>query len=258
MSFLSAPMKDLAHWMSQKTHKKSVYSFHEGSSSDISILGIKGACLCEMTHLQLPVPPGFVISSEASVEYYDDDKIIPQNLISEYTHAITEIERQTGRIFGSTSEYPLLLSIRAGATISMHSCEAKTNVLASASRFSLPESWCIPGISGTVLNLGFNDEIFHNLITHTGSRFAIDTYARHLMSFGIAVLGVDPQEYYNLIEELQSHNDKDNQSRYTKQDLLNIIEKFKLVRSIPTNPWEQLQLAINAMYTNWFSEESRK
>ena len=103
------------------TPSKRVYEFKEGSANEKSLLGNKGANLCEMTRLGLPVPPGFVITTEACLEYFDSGKTLPLSLEAEYIEAIFEIENKTGRKFGATGgfSFPLLLSIRSGAAASM-------------------------------------------------------------------------------------------------------------------------------------------
>eukprot|EP01036_Dinobryon_divergens_P042766 gene42766-56848_t len=143
MSFLSKPLGDLATWVTQH-HKKRVYAFNEGSGADELILGNKGVSLCEMTRLGLPVPPGFVISTEASLEYYDGKFSFPDNFVSEYTKAIQELERKTGKVFGGVDAVPLLLSVRAGTSVSVRAHESKHKVPTRHTHFSLPESWCVP------------------------------------------------------------------------------------------------------------------
>lgn len=158
MSFIKEPLARFVEWATH-SQKKRVYGFNEGSASDVALLGErmcqkmktnnlkglrhfftidignKGANLCEMARLGLPVPPGFTISTEACIEYFNDNKQqLPNNLVDEYTKFVHEIERQTGRLFGAASipspssatklpaaarDFPLLLSVRSGAAVSM-------------------------------------------------------------------------------------------------------------------------------------------
>src|SRR5438445_3975433 len=112
---------------------KSVYFFNEGDGRNKKLFGGKGAGLIEMTGLGLPVPPGFIITTDVCNRYYNNDKKLPRNLMNEVKKNIAKIEKKTGKKFGS-SENPLLVSVRSGAAISM------------------------PGMMDTILNLGLNDQ----------------------------------------------------------------------------------------------------
>ena len=249
----SKPLETLANWITHHGQKR-VYAFNEGSESDLPLLGKKGVCLSEMARLGLPVPAGFVITTEAALEYFDARKIFPESLKGEYMKGVHELERSSGRVFGGIDSFPLLVSVRAGAAVTPTREEPRSVVPTRHTHFSLPESWSLPGILGTVLNIGMNDEVCGSLAERAGTRFALDTYARHLMSFGTVVMGASPSEYYNLLAEVHPSD----ASGYTATDLQRVIEKFKRVRAVPTDPWEQLHTAITAVFDTWFSDDAIK
>ena len=137
--------------------RKLVFSFNDGDGSDKKLLGGKGANLCEMTQIGLNVPPGFVITTEACLEYLDV-KELPDGLLDEVAEEIAALEQATGKRFGD-AEDPLLVSVRSGSAMSM------------------------PGMMDTVLNLGLNDQTLKGLIAQTGDeRFAYDAYRRFMQS----------------------------------------------------------------------------
>ncbi|MEG2770207.1 MAG: PEP/pyruvate-binding domain-containing protein, partial [Oscillospiraceae bacterium] len=136
--------------------KKYVYLFSEGDGSMRELLGGKGSNLAEMTKLGMPVPQGFIISTEACTQYYNDDRRISDDIMAEIYKNITEMEKITGKEFGSVTN-PLLVSVRSGARASM------------------------PGMMDTILNLGLNDEVVEGLAKLTNNpRFAYDSYRRFL------------------------------------------------------------------------------
>jgi len=102
--------------------------------------------------------------------------------------------------------------------------------------FLFQQSWSVPGVQGTVLNIGLNETNCKNLASHYGLQFALDTYARHLMSFGTMVLGATPNEYNSILDSRRG----DNRYGYTLTDLEHIVEQFKRVRAVPEDPWEQV------------------
>jgi pyruvate,orthophosphate dikinase len=139
--------------------KKLVYSFAEGDGKNKKLLGGKGANLCEMTQIGLNVPPGFVITTEACLDYLVANEI-PAGLMKSISSAIAELEVATSRKFGA-ADNPLLVSVRSGSALSM------------------------PGMMDTILNLGLNDETLAGLIEQTGDeRFAYDAYRRFIQLFG--------------------------------------------------------------------------
>eukprot|EP01041_Mallomonas_annulata_P003299 gene3299-6533_t len=252
MSFISQPFESLKT-LTMNILKKRVYDFCEGSSSDLALLGHKGVSLCEMSRLGISVPHGFIISTDASIEFLDNNQTIVDGLIHEYTRAIHELERSTGLTFGTDRECPpLLLAVRSGSSIMPH----EIGMFSANPRglLSVPESWSVPGASKTFLNVGLNEKMMNNMSKKYGVRFALDSYIRHIMSFGILALGVNPEEYSSIIEECKENRG----GSLTISDMQYIVQKFKAIKEIPEDPWVQLYIAIRCIYTNWFSESAIK
>jgi len=150
---------------------KSLYFFDEGDPTNKRLLGGKGAGLCMMTQLGLPVPPGFVITTEVCRKYYELGGRLPDGLMDEVRLAMRRLEEITGKKFGDSSN-PLLVSVRSGSMLSM------------------------PGMMDTILNLGLNDEVAEGLARLTGNRrFALDAYRRFLQMFGKIVLGIEGEKF---------------------------------------------------------------
>jgi pyruvate,orthophosphate dikinase len=145
-----------------------VYAFTEGDGKNKQLLGGKGANLCEMTQIGLNVPPGFVITTEACLEYLDGNAL-PESLMAEVRAQIDDLEEITGKTFGRGAD-PLLVSVRSGSALSM------------------------PGMMDTILNLGLNAETLKGLIEQTGDeRFAYDAYRRFIQLFGKVALGINAE-----------------------------------------------------------------
>ena len=138
--------------------KKYVYHFEEAYGLGKELLGGKGAGLAEMTHIGVPIPQGFTISTEACTLYYDSGKQIPAEVKEEIKNAIHHVEELTGKTFGGTTN-PLLVSVRSGARVSM------------------------PGMMDTILNLGLNDTTVEVLAKENNERFAYDSYRRFILMF---------------------------------------------------------------------------
>ncbi|NLG32461.1 MAG: pyruvate, phosphate dikinase, partial [Syntrophomonadaceae bacterium] len=157
--------------------KKYVYLFEEGNSDMKALLGGKGANLAEMTRIQLPVPPGFTITTEACREYITLGKEYPEGMLEQVLDAINWLEEKTGKVFGD-KEIPLLVSVRSGAPISM------------------------PGMMDTILNLGLNDESVLGLAEQTDNeRFAYDCYRRFIQMFSNVVLGIEHSAFDEVVEK---------------------------------------------------------
>jgi len=216
---------------------KHVYSFAEGDGQNKKLLGGKGANLCEMTQIGINVPPGFVITTEACLDYLDGDGL-PAGLMDEVRSQIEQLEKATGKTFGKGSD-PLLVSVRSGSALSM------------------------PGMMDTVLNLGLNEETLAGLIEQTGDeRFAYDAYRRFIQLFGKVALGID-DEYFD------EHFDAVKQRVGVKADvgleaahLKEISEAFlDVVRSrsgsaFPQDVMQQLQLAVEAVFRSWMGKRA--
>jgi pyruvate,orthophosphate dikinase len=211
---------------------KRIYFFEEGDGTNKDLLGGKGAGLCTMTQLGLPVPPGFIITTEVCREYYRQGRL-PDGLMDEVREAIRRLEKITGKKFGDPSN-PLLVSVRSGAKYSM------------------------PGMMDTILNLGMNDQVAEGLAKLTGNeRFAMDAYRRFLQMFGKIVLGVKGEKFEEIFEgkkrEVGAKSDLD----LGPKELRDVVEKFKeLIRrekgfDFPQDPFKQLELAIEAVFKSW-------
>ncbi|MFK8041377.1 pyruvate, phosphate dikinase [Congregibacter sp.] len=206
---------------------KRVYLFSEGSKDDRDLLGGKGANLCEMTALKLPVPFGFVITTPTCREYFENGNKLPTLLEQEYRVALDLVEKQMGTRFGDP-ENPLLFSVRSGAPISM------------------------PGMMNTILNLGINDEIAEGLSRKTGNpRFAYDCYRRFIQMFADVVLGADTHAMETVIEDYKERKAYETDVAMEAEDWQAVISTFKTMVKFPEDPFEQLRLAVEAVFQSW-------
>ncbi len=206
---------------------KRVYLFTEGSKDDRELLGGKGANLCEMTNLGLPVPFGFVITTPTCREFFELGNRLPNLLEQEYRVALDIVEKKMGARFGDP-ENPLLFSVRSGAPVSM------------------------PGMMNTILNLGMNDEIAEGLARKTSNpRFAYDSYRRFIQMFADVVLGVDGEKFEHEISHYKAEHGKTLDVEMTAEDWLAVIAIFKTLTEFPQDPFEQLKLAVEAVFLSW-------
>jgi pyruvate,orthophosphate dikinase len=212
---------------------KNLYFFDEGDGKDKRLLGGKGAGLCTMTQLGLPVPPGFVITTEVCKRYYRDGGKLPEGLMDEVAAAMRKLEKLTGKGFGDPRN-PLLVSIRSGSMLSM------------------------PGMMDTILNLGLNDETVEGLAELTGNeRFAYDAYRRFIQMFGKIVLGVDAKKFEDAFEGHKKEVGAKLDTDLNAEDMKKIVKKFKQIvesetgKKFPSDPLEQLELAITAVFRSW-------
>ncbi|ELC8412018.1 pyruvate, phosphate dikinase [Clostridium perfringens] len=213
--------------------KQYVYLFNEGNASMKNLLGGKGANLSEMTILGIPVPQGFTVTTEACNKYYEDDKKISQDIIEEIENKMSELEKITGKKFGSL-ENPLLVSVRSGARVSM------------------------PGMMDTILNLGLNDESVEAMAKLTNNpRFAYDSYRRFIQMFADVVMGVEKRLFEDLLDEVKEEKGYKIDTDLTAEDLKDLVVKFKELykkekgEDFPSNPKEQLIEAITAVFRSW-------
>ncbi|HSW36396.1 MAG TPA: pyruvate, phosphate dikinase [Candidatus Limnocylindrales bacterium] len=214
-----------------------VYSFINGDKSMKSLLGSKGANLAEMARIGLPVPPGFVITTEACNEYLTLKQGLWPELKEEILQNLRKLEQQTGRSFGG--ERPLLLSVRSGAVVSM------------------------PGMMDTILNLGLTPETMEKLALETGSRrFALDCYRRFIQMFGEVVLNIGHYNFENILTESRQRKKVRSDSDLQQSDLEVVIEAYlALVRKetgqdFPQNPEAQLFLSVEAVFNSWNTERA--
>ena len=206
---------------------KRVYLFDEGSKDDRDLLGGKGANLCEMTNLGLPVPYGFIITTPTCREFFESGNKLPTLLEQEYRVAMDLVERKMGARFGDP-ENPLLFSVRSGAPVSM------------------------PGMMNTILNLGLNDEIAEGLARKTNNpRFAYDSYRRFIQMFADVVLGVAGEKFEHEIEAYKKAHGKILDVDMSAEDWQAIIEIFKGITDFPQDPFVQLKLAVEAVFLSW-------
>ncbi len=217
---------------------KFVYFFEEGSAAMGDLLGGKGAGLAEMTAAGLPVPSGFVITTDACLRFYDAGRTFPDGLEEEVYVAMRELEKRTGKGFG-TIEHPLLVSVRSGARVSM------------------------PGMMDTILNLGLNDRTVERLAALTENpRFAWDAYRRFVMMFSSIVLGIEKDRFEELIEEKKAELGVKADPEIGADAWRELVERFKALvvqhsgREFPQDVREQLTLAIRAVFDSWHSKRA--
>ena len=217
----------------KQSPRKWVYLFNEGNASMRDLLGGKGAGVAEMTNAGLPVPPGFTITTEACNEYYADGKQFPKGLWEQTQAALHVVEEKTGKNFGDAAN-PLLVSVRSGAKFSM------------------------PGMMDTVLNLGLNDETVKGLIARSGdARFCYDAYRRFVQMFSKIVLDAKPEAFEQKLTEYREKTGAANDAEIPADALEQMVADFKQIardasgRPFPEDPWEQLRLAIEAVFASW-------
>ncbi|WP_303150099.1 pyruvate, phosphate dikinase [uncultured Cloacibacillus sp.] len=210
---------------------KYIYDFSEGSADMRLLLGGKGANLAQMWKIGLPVPPGFIITTEACHQYWKENDFIA-GIWSDVEAAIGRVEKLTGKNFGS-SENPLLVSVRSGAPVSM------------------------PGMMDTILNLGLNDDTVKALAKSSGNeRFAYDSYRRFIQMFSDVVLGVDLDKFEKRLEQARDAAGVKEDYKIPAEELKKLVEDYKQIvadagHTFPTDPWKQLRLAIDAVFRSW-------
>ena len=216
-------------------HSRWVVRFSDGDETMRDLLGGKGAGLAGMTRSGLPVPPGFVITTEACRAYTADEKHFPDGLWEEALAAVNEVEKATGKTFGGLDD-PLLFSVRSGAAVTM------------------------PGMMDTILNLGLNEKSVTGLASLTGDDlFAWDAYLRFLAMFGEIVFDVPSERFAMLSEVARSHRRGDALDVLTLRDLVVKVDGVILGharRSVPYDAEQQLRLAIAAVFDSWMNDRA--
>ncbi|MCH7624068.1 MAG: pyruvate, phosphate dikinase, partial [Nitrospinae bacterium] len=216
---------------------KYVYSFGgglaEGTADMKNLLGGKGASLAEMASLGISVPPGFTITTEACLLFFDSGNRLPRKLWAEILTHLDQLENTVGKKFGDASN-PLLVSVRSGARVSM------------------------PGMMDTVLNLGLNEETAQGLGHQTGdTRFALDCYRRFIAMFGNVALGVDYGSFETILARKKKKRNIQVDTDLTAQNLESIIHQFRALikknvdEEFPDDPMAQLKQAIQAVFLSW-------
>ncbi|HBH29937.1 MAG TPA: pyruvate, phosphate dikinase [Desulfofustis sp.] len=221
-------------WVYRFTELDAIEAYVQGSWEDVrGLLGGKGANLAEMVRIGVPVPDGFIITTEACNEYLSLGEQLPDGLWGQLQTSLEEIEKATGKIFGDPRN-PLLLSCRSGAKFSM------------------------PGMMDTVLNIGMNDETVEGLIQNTGDpRVAYDLYRRLIQMFGSVVMHIPDEKFEEIITRTRREAGASSDTELTGDHWKEITEEFKNVfrfhthHHFPTEPYAQLQMAIEAVFMSW-------
>ena len=215
---------------------KWVYMFSEGDMTMRNLLGGKGANLAEMTSIGLPVPQGFTITTEACTQYYEDGRKINDEIMAQAMEGVKKMEEINGKKFGDLKN-PLLVSVRSGARASM------------------------PGMMDTILNLGLNDDVVAAMIAGNSDpafeRFVYDSYRRFIQMFSDVVMEVGKKYFEQLIDKMKEEKGVKFDVELTAADLKTLAEQFKaeyknqLGTDFPSDPVEQLKLAIEAVFRSW-------
>ncbi|GAB6192625.1 pyruvate, phosphate dikinase [Desulfocastanea catecholica] len=221
-------------WVYRFTELDQIEEYVGGSWDDVrGLLGGKGANLAEMVRIGVPVPDGFIITTEACNEYLSLGEQLPDGLWEQLTASLNEIEAATGKTFGDPKN-PLLLSCRSGAKFSM------------------------PGMMDTVLNIGMNDETVAGLIESTGdSRVAYDLYRRLIQMFGSVVMHIPDEKFEEVITRTRKQARVKTDTELTGEHWMAVTEEFKNVfrfhthHHFPTEPYAQLQMATEAVFMSW-------
>ncbi len=224
--------------------EKMVYEFDEikgGNTPDnIVLLGNKGAQLAEMNSIGLPVPPGFTITTDACISFYEGDKKWPSGLEKEVKEKLSALEQKTGKKLGGENN-PLFLSVRSGSYVSM------------------------PGMMDTVLNLGMNEKTVSAFARQTGNkRGAWDSFRRFIQMFGDVVMGIEHAKFEEVLEETKKEKNVKYDVDLDTENLTEVVDKYReLIRSeskrpFPNDPWEQLKMAIDAVFNSWNNNRAVK
>ena len=213
--------------------KQYVYNFKEAYGLGKELLGGKGAGLAEMTHIGVPIPFGFTVSTEACTLYYDNGKKLPEYVIEEIYNKIHEVEAESGKTFGGDKN-PLLVSVRSGARVSM------------------------PGMMDTILNLGLNDKTVEVLAKETNNeRFAYDSYRRFVLMFTNIAKGHPRTEMDKMLEHLKEERGYKLDTEVTAEELKELVAKYKAYyksvfgEDFPHDPYVQLIEAVTAVFRSW-------
>ncbi|HEY5585549.1 MAG TPA: pyruvate, phosphate dikinase [Ruminiclostridium sp.] len=212
---------------------KYVYLFSEGNASMKNLLGGKGANLAEMTGLGLPVPRGFTVTTEACTRYYNDGKVIAEEIENEIYTMMSKTEEAVGKTFGDPTN-PFLVSVRSGARASM------------------------PGMMDTILNLGLNDMVVEGLAKLTNNeRFAYDSYRRFIQMFSDVVMDVEKPKFEKILDAVKKENDAAFDTDLSADNLKEIVKRYKVLFKnekgfeFPQDPKIQLMEAVKAVFRSW-------
>jgi pyruvate,orthophosphate dikinase len=221
---------------------KQVYYFGkircDGHRELRDLLGGKGADLAEMVRMGLPVPPGFTITTQTCSDFFNNGETLSEKLLNVIRKNLKQLEKETGKTFGSTTN-PLLLSVRSGAAISM------------------------PGMMDTVLNLGLNDKVVQGLSENSDNiRFVLDAYRRLINMFGDVVMGVDHKHFEQAFTTIKQKYKVKNDIDLNEKGLTELIEQYKTIykkhtrQAFPQDPFKQLALSIEAIFRSWNNQRA--
>ncbi|MBB6478781.1 pyruvate, phosphate dikinase [Spirochaeta isovalerica] len=212
----------------------------EGNASMKSLLGGKGANLCEMTSLGVPVPPGFTISTEVCKQYYENNRTYSDEIKKQVADNLAKLEAEMGKKLGDAND-PLLVSVRSGAAVSM------------------------PGMMDTVLNLGLNLKAVEGIAKNTGNvRFAWDSYRRFIQMFGDVVAGCEHHDFEEALDSVKREKGVEQDLELDAEDLKVVVERYMEVykkstgKDFPQDPVEQLWAGIDAVFSSWNNDRAIK
>ncbi len=218
-------------------NRKFVYLFKE-AGNDKALFGGKGANLADMTKLGMPVPQGFIITTEACTQYYADGRMINDAILAQIDDKLASLEKTTGKKFGDVKN-PLLVSVRSGARVSM------------------------PGMMDTILNLGLNDQVVEGLATLTNNpRFAYDSYRRFIQMFSDVVMQQEKSKYERILDKVKEQKGVQFDKDLTADDLKEIVKLFKDLykksqgEEFPQEPKVQLIEAVKAVFRSWDNDRA--
>jgi pyruvate,orthophosphate dikinase len=222
--------------MAKATKTRYCYAFEEGDGTNKKLLGGKGAGLCTMTQIGLPVPPGYVITTEANIEYLEGGDKFPDGLMDEVHEYMEALEKKTGKGFGDPSK-PLLVSVRSGSALSM------------------------PGMMDTILNLGLNDETAKAWCPDQNERFVNDLPPLST-AFGKIGLGIPDAEFDKIFDEVKEKHRAHVDTELTAEALAEVVQKFKDVikritgKPFPQDPWAHLFLSMEGVFKSWMGKRA--
>ena len=235
VEFLSrtvARQREIYKEVTDMADKKYIYDFNEGDASMKALLGGKGANLAQMSKIGLPVPPGFIITTDACKAYWTQGENLLDEIWPGVLSAVTRVEASAGKKFGSLDN-PLLVSVRSGAPVSM------------------------PGMMDTILNLGLNDDTAEALARVSGDpRFAYDSYRRFIQMFSDVVLEVSAELFEEKLADVRKSLGVEFDHQIPADSLKKLILDYKEIvrkagKEFPADPERQLRLAIDAVFRSW-------
>lgn len=260
MAFVSDSINKLSNWVMPHQRKKHIYSLSEGSLQDEAFLSRKAATLCELHRMGFSVPPAFILSSSVSLEYHEaETKTLGEPILQDIKAAVESLGASCHQAFGATSGLPpLLLSVRGGALVNPNTeVSFEESNIDSVNTdivdiLGAPDSWCIPGVKESCLGIGMNNKVVEHLAAISNPFIAYNTYAHFLVRFGTIVLGAPRRHYRRVLSEHVQTTGRAGVN-LTKEDLMHIVEQFKLIADVPDDPFTQLTMTILEMYRCWFS-----